>query len=104
MRGEAQKFGIPARRAGIMAAHAFADLHESVLDVARMFVVIQVFGDLLIRNLASEPRVPPKQKRHEHDQPCSEEKKYAIARGHAWTRGRGGNRWGRCKIFWRVGR
>ena len=63
MRGEAQKFGIPARRARIMAAHALAELHESVLDMARMLVVVQVFADLLVGNLASEPGVPPKAER-----------------------------------------
>src|SRR5277367_48943 len=84
--GEAGQFRIPRGNDPIMPTHAFAQLHKRVLDVARMLVVVQIFPDLLIRELPSEPGAPPKQERHQHDQPCSEEEEQTIARGHPMAR------------------
>ena len=54
-----------------------------MLDVARVLVVIQVFGDLRVGEMATEPGAPPEQERHEHNQPGDEEKEQSIAGGHA---------------------
>src|SRR6266852_352806 len=82
MRRETNHFRIPARRRRIAASHALAELHERVLDVARMLFIVEEFGDLLVGEPAAEPGVPPKQERHEHDQPGGEENEEAAARGH----------------------
>jgi hypothetical protein len=66
-----------------MVAHALAELHESMLDVTRVLIVVQVFADLFVGNLASKPGVPPEQERHEYDQPRGEEEEQSIAGGHA---------------------
>ena len=83
MRGEANKFGIPSRGLRVAARDALANLHERMLDVARVLVVRQVLRDLLIGKLAAEPGVPPKKERKQHDEPRGEIKKQARARGHA---------------------
>jgi len=57
-----------------MLAHAFAELHERMLDVTWMLVIVQILADLFVRELAAKPRAPPKQEGHQHDQPCGEEK------------------------------
>jgi hypothetical protein len=66
-----------------MTTHALTQLHECMLDVSRVLRIVQVFGDLLIREMASEPGAPPEQKRHEDDQPGSQKKQQPFARGHA---------------------
>jgi hypothetical protein len=45
-----------------------------MLDVPRMFSIVQVFADLLVRKVASEPGAPPKQEGHQNDQPSDKEK------------------------------
>ena len=74
MRGQANQFRIPARRGCIVAAHALAELNEGVLNVARMFFILEVFSDLFVGEAAAKPGVPPKQERHQDDQPGSDEK------------------------------
>src|SRR5213595_3657912 len=65
-----------------MFRHAFADLHQRVLNMARLLRVLEILTDLLVRELPSEPGVPPEQKGHEHDQPRGHEEQDAIAGGH----------------------
>src|SRR5690349_24879091 len=72
-----------------MAAHALAELNEGVLNVARMFFVLQVCGDLFVGKAAAKPSVPPKEEGHEDDEPGGDEKERAIARRHFVMRGRG---------------
>src|SRR6266851_5726004 len=60
-----------------------------MLDVARVLFISEVCADLFVRELASEPGVPPEQERHEDDQPGGDEKERAIARGHFVMRRRG---------------
>src|SRR5713101_755749 len=86
MRRQAQQLRIPARCARVPARHAFTELDKSVLDVTRVLVVVQVFGDLRVREMAAEPGAPPKQEGHEDNQPGSEEEKQSVARGHAVVR------------------
>src|SRR5580692_6489774 len=94
--GEAGQFRIPRGSDHVMPTHAFAQLHKRVLDVARMLAVVQIFANLLIRELPSKPGAPPKQERHQHDQPRSEEEEQTIARGHPMA-GAGRRRWGTFK-------
>src|SRR5690348_15184204 len=75
-----------------MAAHALAELDEGVLNVARMFFVLQVFGDLFVGKAAAKPSVPPKEEGHQDNEPGGDEKERAIARRHFVMRGRGGLR------------
>ena len=63
--------------------HTFAHLDQGMLDVAGVLVVLQVFGDLLVREMAPEPSVPPEEKGHEHQQPSGDEKEQAVAGRHA---------------------
>src|SRR5258708_36499990 len=92
MRSQPDHFRIPARHYRVAAPHALTQLHERMLDMARMLFIVEKFGDLLIGEPAAEPGVPPKQKRHEHDQPGSQEKEEAAARGHLVMRRRSGLR------------
>ncbi len=48
MRRKARELRVPARCARIVAGHALAQLHQSVLDVTGVLVVVQIFGDLLV--------------------------------------------------------
>src|SRR4029077_1934400 len=82
-------FRIPARRSRIVAAHALAELHEGMLDVARVLFVLEVFVNLPVRKPAAEPGVPPEQEGHEDDQPGSDENECASARRHFVVRGGG---------------
>jgi hypothetical protein len=47
-----------------MAGDALAYLHQSLLDVARLLCVVQVFSELLVRKFPAKPGVPPEQKGH----------------------------------------
>src|SRR5713101_3378298 len=78
---------MPASHDRIVAAHAFADLYQRMLDVAGMLLVLQILGDSVVGELASEPGVPPEQEGHEDNQPCRHEKQETIPRGHARPRG-----------------
>src|SRR6266850_7838511 len=103
MRGETNQFGVPARRNWIAAPHALTQLHQRMLDVARMLFVVEEFGDLFIGELAAEPSVPPEQKGHEDDQPGREENEETAARGHFVMRRGGSLRWGVfCDDFRRI--
>ena len=42
--GQGYYIGKPLRDRGIMLGDALADLHQSLLDVARFFGVVQIFG------------------------------------------------------------
>ena len=86
IRRQANNFRVQACDTRIVLGQALADLHQRVLDVARLLVIAKILVQLLIRELASEPGIPPEKKRHQHDQPCSEEKQKTIARGHAAMR------------------
>src|SRR5260370_19312305 len=94
MRGQADQFGIPARGGSVMPSHALTELDESVLDVAGMLFILEVFCDLPVGKAATEPGVPPEEERHEDDQPGGDENQGAIARGHFVVRGRRGLRGG----------
>src|SRR5207245_10718879 len=89
MRSQADQIGIPTRCGCVTATHALAELNESVLDVARMLFVLEVFGDLRVREAAAKPGVPPEEEGHEDDQPGGDENEGAIAWGHFVMR-RGG--------------
>src|SRR6266702_5116644 len=88
IRRQPDHFWIPARRAGVVASHALAELDEGMLDSARMLFVPEVFADLFVGELAAKPGVPPEQEGHEDDQPGGNEKERAIPRGHLVMRGR----------------
>src|SRR6266404_6988114 len=79
MRSEAHDVRIPVFCRVVMPRHAIAQLHKSMLNVARMFFVVQVFADLLVGERAPKPRAPPEQERHKHDEPGRKEKDQAIA-------------------------
>ena len=83
IRSQAYHIGIPARYTRIVLRHPRADLHQRVLDVTRLLIVMQILADLFIRELSSEPGVPPEQERHEHDQPGGNEKQDALSGRHA---------------------
>jgi len=83
---------IPTRGVCIAALHAFAKLHKGVLYVAGVLLIVEVFAELLVRELAAEPGIPPEEKRHEHDEPGDEEKKKTIACRHATGARRGRSR------------
>src|SRR4029077_12310483 len=89
MRGKTDHFRMPSRRSGIVAAHALAELHESMLDVARVLFVLEVFGDLPVGEAAAEPGVPPEEEGHENDEPGGDENEGASARRHFVVRGGG---------------
>ncbi len=65
--GQADEVGIPALRGGVIVRHAIAKLDEGVLDVPRLPLVVQVFGELLVGEMAAKPRIPPEQEWHEDD-------------------------------------
>ena len=65
--------------------YALANLNQSMLDMAGMFFVMQVFVDLFVREVPPKPRIPPEEERHEHDQPCREEEQQTLPRSHAVT-------------------
>jgi hypothetical protein len=48
MSGEACDIGVPAFRCSVAPRHAIAQLHQSVLDVARVFFVIQILAHLFV--------------------------------------------------------
>ncbi len=54
-----------------------------MLDVPRLLVIVQILGHLLIREMTSEPRIPPEKKRHEHDQPSGGKEKNFLSARHA---------------------
>src|ERR1700756_4357912 len=81
--GYSDKVGIPLLRGGVVVRHAIAQLDEGVLDVARLLLVVQVFGELLVGEMAAEPCIPPEQEWHEHDEPSGGEEKYLLGARHA---------------------
>src|SRR5882672_1029727 len=93
---QGDNLGIPARGICVTALHAFAELHERVLDVAWVLLIVEVFAELFVRELTAEPRIPPKEAGHEYDEPSHQEKKKTSARGHAMD-ARG---WRSC-VAWR---
>ena len=88
MRCEADEIGIPLPGCGVGARHAVSELHERVLDVAWFLFVVKIFGELLIGEMATEPRVPPEKERHEDDEPAGGEEQYFLRARHAalWLR------------------
>src|SRR5215470_11429371 len=79
MGGEPNDVGIPSLRGYVLPCYTVAELHQCVLDMSRMLFIVQVFADSLLGKRAAKPSAPPKQERHQHDEPGREEKKYAIA-------------------------
>src|SRR6202044_1379042 len=73
----------PLRDGSIVVRDAFADLHQRLLNVPRLLVVVQVSSQLLVCKLPPEPRVPPEQKWHQHDQPAGDEEKNLLVARHA---------------------
>ena len=59
-----------------------------MLDVPRMFSVVEVFADLLVGEVASKPGAPPKHEGHQHDQPSDKKEQEAIPSGHVAAGGR----------------
>jgi len=41
--------------------HAIAELHQSVLDMAGVLFIAEIFTDLLLRERAAKPSAPPEQ-------------------------------------------
>ncbi len=85
--GKTDHFWVPEAHARVVASHALTELNERVLDAAWVLFILEVFGDLFVGELASEPSVPPEEERHQDDQPGGNEKEGAIARGHFVMRG-----------------
>src|SRR5260370_25142879 len=82
MRGEAQELRIPRRCGGVLAGHAFTALHDGVLDVARVIVVIQIFGDLRVCKAGAETGAPTEEEGHADAQPGGVEEEHAGDGGH----------------------
>ena len=76
--GQPYQFGIPLLGGCVGMRHAFAHLHQRMLDVPRLLVVVQILSQLLVREMASKPRVPPEQKRHEDDKPAGGKKQNLL--------------------------
>src|SRR6516164_8393163 len=74
MAREARDLGIPAFCGQVVLGHAIAELHQSVLDMAGVLFIAEIFTDLLLRERAAKPSAPPEQEGHEHDEPGGEEK------------------------------
>src|SRR5215471_10248998 len=66
--------------------HTITELDERMLNVARFLIVVKVFGDLLVREMASEPGVPPKEERHEDDEPSGHEEQDLLGAGYGALR------------------
>src|SRR5215469_14651916 len=82
MGGETDEVGIPAPGVSVGVRHAVAELDERVLDVTRLLLVVQIFGKLRIREVASKPGIPPEEKGHEDDQPSGREEKNLLRPRH----------------------
>ena len=57
--GEPNQVRIPLFGGGGAVRHAVAELHQRVLNMARLLVVVQIFGQLRIGEVASKPGIPP---------------------------------------------
>src|SRR5512140_3165889 len=66
-----------------MARHAFAQLHQRVLNVARFLRVVDVLIEFAVGERAAEPRAVPEQKRQQHDCPGDHKEEDAVADRHA---------------------
>src|SRR5215510_5826333 len=82
---KAHQLWIPAAHTGVVTGHALTNLDQRMLDVARLLLVPQVLGQLLVGKMAAEPRVPPEQEGHQHHQPGSKKKQKSLPRRHAMT-------------------
>jgi hypothetical protein len=58
-------------------------LHQRVLDVSWLFVVVKVFRELLVGQMAPKPSAPPEKKRHEDYKPTGGKKKKFLGARHA---------------------
>ena len=85
--GEAGQFRIPRGSDHVMPAHAFAQLHKRVLDVARMLAVVQIFADLLIRELPSNQVLHQNKNGINTISHAIGREEQTIARGHPMTPG-----------------
>ena len=86
IRRQANNFRVQTRGTRIVLGQALTNLHQRVLDVARLLVIAEIVIQLLVREWASEPGIPPEKEWHQHDQPRGKKKQKAIARGHAAVR------------------
>src|SRR5262249_16817265 len=77
---KAHQLWIPAAHTRVVTGHALTNLDQRMLDVARLLLVPQVRGELLTGKMAAEPRVPPEQKGHQHDQPSRKKNKKSLPR------------------------
>ena len=70
----------------LVAVHALANLHERMLDVARLGFIVQILGQFGIAERRAKPGAMPEQKRHQHNDPSYEKEEQAIAARHLATR------------------
>ena len=82
MRGQTCDIGIPTFCRWVLACHAVTKLHQRVLNVAGMSFVFQIFAHLPVGQRAPKPSAPPKQERHEHDEPRCQEKDKTLSASH----------------------
>src|SRR5271166_3896590 len=71
---QSRQVWIPLLCSGIPPRDALAHLYQRLLYVSRLLRVVQIFVQLLVRELTAEPSIPPEQKGHEADEPRRQKK------------------------------
>jgi len=64
IRRQPNQFGIPLFRVRILMRDALSHLDQRLLNVPRLFGVVQVFAELPVGEMTAKPRAPPEQKWH----------------------------------------